>query len=187
MSSDTPQRRRNNSPGPADGAVPAEADDAVAAAAAAEYAVAAAGDVACFEVRVVEGRNDVIEKNGAVVEVEELVHMLLLRLVVVPMAASLLLANSIFAWRQCSRAKLRRMEFRSFGKWNCWTCKNGAATSLVAQQSRSRIVQAMRTRRNSSDADDREELLEMSPWKAAWLLVLGESFVCRSCMVPWYW
>lgn len=122
--------------------------------------------------------------GGAEVEVVMPVHKLLMRRVVEPMAGSLLLANNRFAWRQCWRVKLRRMGFQSSGRWSCWTCRNGAVTLLAAQQSRNRIVQVKMMRRNSNGADDLAELLEKLPWKVVWLLVVDESFVCRSCTVP---
>lgn len=125
-----------------------------------------------------------IGEGGAEVEVVMPVHKLLMRRVVEPMAGSLLLANNRSACQQCWTVKLWRMGPRSSGRWSCWTCRNGAVTLLAAQQSRNRIAQVKMMRRNSNGADDQAELHEKLPWKVAWLLVVDESFVCRSCTVP---
>lgn len=126
----------------------------------------------------------VIAEGGVVAVAVEPVHMLLKHLLVAPMAASLLPASNKFAWRPYWRVKLRQMAFRSSGRQSCWTYRSVVGTSWAARRSRNRIVQVERTRRSNSGAGDREELLEMLLWKAVWLLVLGESFVCRSYTVP---
>ena len=105
--------------------------------------------------------SDEFAEGDAEVEVVKLVHMLLMHLLAVPMAASLQLANNRFGGRQYWLAKLQRMESRSFGRWSYWRCMNGAGTLLAVPQSQNRIVQVRRTRRNSNGVGDQEELLEM--------------------------